>query len=156
MTNFIDRLLMKLIPRTESIEADEPGIADLPATTDEADPVATADQKAITRISEILTCEEANGRRTLAQHLALRTDFTVANAKAALSAAGREGVAVVPSNTGEPVSEHTARQRHMDAAFAEAFNRAEFAIAERAEEPETMIERMKRNYNLAAGIKVQS
>src|ERR1700682_53469 len=109
MTNLFDRLLMKFIPRAAS---DEPVVTDLPTTTDETDVAVAADQKAIARISAILTCEEAHGRQKLAQHLALHTDFTLENAKAALSAAGREGVTVITPDTGKPDAGALTRAQH--------------------------------------------
>lgn len=48
----------------------------------------TVDQKA--RISAILTCEEATGRRKLAEHIAFKTDMSEADAKTMLAAAEAE------------------------------------------------------------------
>jgi signal peptide peptidase SppA len=66
----------------------------------------TVDQAAVQkaereRVSGILNCEEAKGKSALAQHLALNTSMSVADAKAALSVASAEGAAAPSGKEGD-------------------------------------------------------
>lgn len=74
-------------------EGTKPG-ADNKATPEE---LAAARNEAVkaerARVSGIQTCEEAKGRETLANHLALNTDMSVDAAKAILAAAPKQAAA---------------------------------------------------------------
>jgi hypothetical protein len=145
VASLFDRLLRKFIP----ISAD----ADLPATTTEeyaaAAIAADAAQEVRARCLHIMESAEAQGRERLARHLALGTDLAATEAIAILTATLRESIAA-------PMSDKEARQQHLNAAFEAAFNRAEFDIPERGEATETIVQRIKRNFDLAAGIKAAS
>jgi len=143
---------MKLIPSIESVASDEPDVTDLPVTTDETAVAAAARQQVRARAASILGCPDAEGRRKLAEHLALSTTLSAADAIAILNSSARESVTVSPTE-----SARSARVRQLDANFTAAFNRAAFAIDETpVGEPETAVERVMRHYHLAVGIKAQS
>jgi hypothetical protein len=150
---------MKLLRKLIAMAAPTLAFAIVPATVEAEDPAvlerdAQDRQQEKMRIRAIVGDAEAAGRERLANYIALETSLSVEDARAALAASAR--AATTGEAASAPVSDKVARQRHMDAAFAQALNRAEFAIPECAEEPETVIQRMRRNYHRAAGVKVQS
>lgn len=72
-------------PAEDPVDPENPADAEDPAKDDKA---AAAERK---RISAILGCEEARGKNSLANHLALGTSVSLAEAKATLKAASAEG-----------------------------------------------------------------
>jgi hypothetical protein len=110
------------------------------------------------RIKAIMCCAEAAGREALATHLALTTNLSFEDAKAALMASARKSETPEPTDAASmPESVRAVRVRQLDANFSAAFNRAAYAADETpVGDPETDVERILRNYHLAAGIKVQS
>jgi signal peptide peptidase SppA len=67
--------------------------------------VRTAERE---RMSAILNSEEASGRSALANHLALNTNMSAADAKAMLAVAGKEGAAAVEPTSKEAASAFSA------------------------------------------------
>jgi hypothetical protein len=152
IVSFFRRIIAMAAPKPPpviepiTVEVQEPAIVE----SDEDD-----GQKEKERMRAIISDAEAVGRERLANFIALETVMTIESAKAVLLASARESTApCTPANSA--VSDKAARQRHMDADFTEAFTRADFAIPECAEAPETVIQRMRRNYHLAAGVKAKS
>jgi len=64
------------------------------------------------RLSEILGCEEADGRKSLATHIAFKTDMSVADARVALATAAKEAPArpASPFATALPEGVETAEE----------------------------------------------
>lgn len=87
-----------------STQTNEPGAADQQAATAAAADARKAER---TRMNGILNCEEAKGRESMAQHLAMNTDMSVDEAKAML--------AVAPKAEDKPAAAANPFERAMEA-----------------------------------------
>ena len=69
-------------------QTNEPGASNnaAPATVDTAAATAQARQAERARVNGILTCDEAKGRESLANHIAMNTEMSVDDAKKMLAA----------------------------------------------------------------------
>jgi hypothetical protein len=103
------------------------------------------------RIRAILCGDEATGREALANHLALETGLSIADAKSALSASRRKTETQSTDATSTP-DVRTARIRQAEAAFKLAFRCAEHSVPDAPDEPMSIISRMQANYAAAQGI----
>lgn len=72
----------------------------------------TTDQKA--RISAILTCEESQGRRKLAEHIAFNTDMGADDAKAMLAASEKEQPEAKGNGNGDAFKKAMDESKHPD------------------------------------------
>lgn len=150
MAKFFDRFLMKLIPSAADSEIDIDVSA---ARADAAEATVSGSAEVKNRCIAIMRSPEAAGRLALAQHIALATDLPIADALAALRACPRESVAAtVPDSVAPAEAEKAATRARLNAAFSEAYRRADYGTFELAEKPETVVERMQANYARALGI----
>jgi hypothetical protein len=93
---------------TAAAQAVAPAAAAAPAAS-----AAPVDEQAVRtaereRMSAIMNSEEAQGRSALANHLALNTNMSAADAKAMLAVAGKEGAAAVEPTSKEGASAFSA------------------------------------------------
>lgn len=110
--------------KMSTAQTNEPGASNnaAPATVDAAAAATQARQAERARVNGILTCEEAKGRDTLANHIAMNTEMSVDDAKKMLAAAPKaEPQTTGKTNAFEAAMSSTANPNvGADAANAEA------------------------------------
>jgi hypothetical protein len=125
------------VPLIEALAVDEIDTTETTHATDAAE----EGRKEKERLRAIVTCAESKGREQLAQHLAVSTDLSAADARAILSASAREVPAVVAHAKPDPFTR--AMQTNPDF-YVEQDNAPRHDAS-------TAIERIRRNYALAKG-----
>ena len=133
----------------------EPGADTQAATTQAA--TATAAQEARTaertRVSGILSCEEAKGREAMANHIAMNTDMSLADAKAMLAAAP-VAKAADPAPAAADPAPAAAAANPFAAAMDATKNPNVGAGAATADEAATPSQQILADYQLATGRKL--
>lgn len=109
-------------PEETAAEAEEQMVEDEAEPDDDEEEIAPAASTERRRIAAILDAPEAQGRESLARHLAFKTGMSVKDARAAMAAAGRTGGSLSRAMAGRspaPIRPAADRAQTTEAATAE-------------------------------------